>query len=111
MTDAFLDQAWTMTSELSALKKHYAAASKDRADVALALARAELLDAEVGGALDSEGSGALVLPLVLARALAVTDDARPIAPWLEATYRVMDPAAKKALVALVDKCQSTAKEL
>ena len=67
--DAFLQTAWSLTGDAKALNKLYAGASKNRDDVALAIARVETIESpSTIGAIGLEGAGALVLPLVFAKA-------------------------------------------
>ncbi len=108
--DDFLNDAWANVGNFAALKKRYNAEAKDPA-IGLALARLETIDeAETGGAMAEEGSGALVVPLVLAHALACAES-NPIQRELGSIYRVVDARALPALRQLVQKCQDAIKAL
>ena len=110
MSDSVLDQAWSLTGDFAALKKMLGGASNKDTEIALALARFEVLDKDVGDSIAAEGSGAFVVPLALAQALAATEP-RAVIASIESVFRVIDERAKPALRELATKCQAQASAL
>ena len=109
--DAFLQTAWSLTGDAKAANKHYADAAKSRDDVALAIARVETLGTDsTSVAIAIEGAGALVLPLVFAKAGA-SQDAREVNGLLTACRSWLTVDAIPSLRSLLARVRTTRAEM
>ncbi|MDF2696228.1 MAG: repeat-containing protein, partial [Labilithrix sp.] len=114
MTDALLDELFSLIDDAAALKKRFAAEAKKRDDVGLALARFEASkedeQSDVDAAVRAEGSGALLAPLVLAQCL-VEDHPYSVIETLQRFADTFPKQATAGLFALLKRTDEKAQTL